>query len=518
MVAVIKQTGERKGWIQSANSFRHPRVITMLFLGFSAGLPIMLIFSSLSLWLREAGIDRSVVTFFSWAALGYSFKFVWAPLVDSLPLPVLTRKFGRRRAWILLAQSMIIASIILMSSFDPALNQFNLSYLAIAAVLLGFSSATQDIVIDAYRIESAGPELQALMSSTYIAGYRVGMLVAGAGALYIASGLGSTAETYSYVAWKSTYLVMAGFMLVGIFTALLIPEPDAIGRENTRHYGDHLKVVILFACCVSGFILTYVFTSGMAEMLRSWIVGFSVNRVLASVLVECLRLVCAIGAAIAVAMILIRTRVIPGTVVKRLYVEPLADFFMRYGFSFALLLLLLVGLYRTSDIVLGVIANVFYQDLGYTKNDIATVSKLFGLWMTLIGGFVGGIFAVRFGVVRMLLIGAILAALTNLLFILLAKTGYNIPMLYAVIGADNLSGGLASAAFVAFLSTLTNVKFSAMQFAIFTSFMSLLPKILGGYSGSMVDSIGYAQFFLFTAGLGIPVVIIVVLVSRRIKV
>jgi PAT family beta-lactamase induction signal transducer AmpG len=276
--------------------------------------------------------------------------------------------------------------------------------------------------------------------------------------------------------------------------------------------------VILFACCVSGFILTYVFTSGMAEMLRSWIVGLSANRILVSVLVECLRLVCAIGAAIAVAMILIRTRVIPGTVVKRLYVEPLADFFMRYGFSFALLLLLLVGLYRTSDIVLGVIANVFYQDLGYTKNEIATVSKLFGLWMTLIGGFVGGIFAVRFGVVRMLLIGAILAALTNLLFILLAKTGYNIPMLYAVIGADNLSGGLASAAFVAFLSTLTNVKFSAMQFAIFTSFMSLLPKILGGYSGSMVDSIGYAQFFLFTAGLGIPVVIIVVLVSRRMKV
>ncbi len=218
-MAVIKQTGERKGWIQSANSFRHPRVITMLFLGFSAGLPIMLIFSSLSLWLREAGIDRSVVTFFSWAALGYSFKFVWAPLVDSLPLPVLTRQFGRRRAWILLAQSMIIGSIILMSSFDPALNQFNLSYLAIAAVLLGFSSATQDIVIDAYRIESAGPELQALMSSTYIAGYRVGMLVAGAGALYIASGLGSTAETYSYVAWKSTYLVMASFMLLGIFTA-----------------------------------------------------------------------------------------------------------------------------------------------------------------------------------------------------------------------------------------------------------------------------------------------------------
>jgi PAT family beta-lactamase induction signal transducer AmpG len=490
----------------------------MLFLGFSAGLPIMLIFSSLSLWLREAGVDRSVVTFFSWAALGYSFKFVWAPLVDSLPLPLLTRYFGRRRAWILLAQVMISASIILMSSFDPAVAEANLAYLAVAAVLLGFSSATQDIVIDAYRIESAGPELQALMSSTYIAGYRVGMLVAGAGALYIASGLGTTMEVYSYTAWRITYLIMAGFMLVGMVTTFVIPEPGNFSGQSAGLRSDHLKVVILFLCCVSAFILVYFHTSGVAGYLRNSAGALLDNRVLVSALVEFLRLLCAIGSAFAMAMLLIKIKIIPWTVVKRLYVNPVADFFVRYGTSFAILLLLLVGFYRTSDIVLGVISNVFYQDLGYTKNEIATVSKLFGLWMTLVGGFVGGLLAVRFGVVRILLLGAILAAATNLLFVFLANTGYNIPLLYAVIGADNLSGGLASAAFVAFLSALTNVKFSAMQFAIFTSLMSLFPKVLGGYSGSIVDSTGYPQFFLFTAALGVPVIIVIIVVSRKIEI
>lgn len=195
-------TTQPMGWTESLRTFIHPRVITMLFLGFAAGIPLLLIFSSLSLWLGEAGVERKAVTFFSWAALAYSFKFVWAPLIDKLPLPFLTKALGRRRAWLLVAQIGIILAIVLMGSIDPAASQDNLMFMALAAVLLGFTSATQDVVIDAYRIEAAETRLQAMMSSTYIAGYRLGMIVAGAGALFLASGMGSEKGHYVYSAWQ----------------------------------------------------------------------------------------------------------------------------------------------------------------------------------------------------------------------------------------------------------------------------------------------------------------------------
>ncbi|MEJ2742190.1 MAG: MFS transporter, partial [Gammaproteobacteria bacterium] len=197
----------------------------MLFFGFAAGLPILLIFSSLSLWLREAGVERSTVTFFSWAALGYSFKFVWSPLVDSVPLPWLTRRMGRRRAWLLCSQVMVAIAILAMALVDPAQGEIDLVYMAIAAVCLGFSSATQDIVLDAFRIESAPAELQAALSATYVAGYRVGMIAAGAGALFLAQWFGSTAADYRYDAWCLTYVIMACGMCVGVVTTLLCPEP-----------------------------------------------------------------------------------------------------------------------------------------------------------------------------------------------------------------------------------------------------------------------------------------------------
>jgi PAT family beta-lactamase induction signal transducer AmpG len=214
------KTAIKTSWRDSLSAICHPQVATMLLLGISAGIPLLLIFSSLSLWLREAGVDRSAVTYFSWAALGYSFKFVWAPLVDSLQLPFLTNYLGRRRAWLLLSQLMIIVAISLMALINPATG--TLTAMALAAVLLGFSSATQDIVIDAYRIESAEGNLQALLSSSYIAGYRIGMLIAGAGALYLASFLGSSAEQYSYTAWRSTYFCMALMMLIGVITTFCI--------------------------------------------------------------------------------------------------------------------------------------------------------------------------------------------------------------------------------------------------------------------------------------------------------
>ncbi len=214
-----------KDWAETLRSWLHPRVITMLFLGFSAGIPILLIFSTLSAWLTEAGVQKSAVTFFSWAALGYSFKFVWAPLIDRMPLPYLTRRLGRRRAWMVVSQLCVMGAIFLMALVDPARSQAQLTTMAWAAVLLGFSSATQDIVIDAYRIECAEQELQAMLSATYIAGYRIGMLVAGAGSLALASYLGTTAEAYSYTAWRITYFGVGFCMIAGLVTALVVPEP-----------------------------------------------------------------------------------------------------------------------------------------------------------------------------------------------------------------------------------------------------------------------------------------------------
>ena len=214
----------KKSLSESLRAYLDRRSLIMLFLGFVAGIPILLIFSSLSLWLREAGIDRSVVTMFSWAALGYAFKFIWAPLIDAVPLPILTKLLGRRRSWILVSQIMIIAAICIMASVNPA-NEGSLVLMAVGAVLLGFSSATQDIVIDAYRIELAPPSLQAVLSAMYVTGYRIGMIVAGAGALYLADYFGSTESFYSYEAWRNTYWIMAAVMGIGVITTLVIHEP-----------------------------------------------------------------------------------------------------------------------------------------------------------------------------------------------------------------------------------------------------------------------------------------------------
>jgi PAT family beta-lactamase induction signal transducer AmpG len=216
--------------------------------------------------------------------------------------------------------------------------------------------------------------------------------------------------------------------------------------------------------------------------------------------------------------LLVKAGLVRYSMVENTYLKPIRDFFSRYGWSLAWILLALIGLYRISDIVLGVIANLFYQDMGYSKSEIASVAKTFGLLMTITGGFIGGLLALRFGVMRILLLGAVLSAATNLLFMLLASIGYDMFWLYIVISADNLSAGIASAAFVAFLSSLINVSFTAMQYAIFSSLMTLIPKMLGGYSGSMVDAIGYPSFFLVTAILGIPVLLLILIAARRFEI
>lgn len=512
----MKDTPAVHSWQESLRAFGHPRVVTMLFLGFSAGIPLLLIFSSLSLWLREAGIERSAVTFFSWAALGYSFKFVWAPLIDKIPIPFLTKILGRRRAWMLCAQLAIIASIFWMASTNPAAGEHNLTLMAFAAIMLGFSSATQDIVIDAYRIESADKDLQALMSATYMTGYRIAMIVAGAGALFLAQHLGSVEGSYNYNAWRWTYYAMALVMLVGITTTLIIHEPDVTkNREITHSTKDFLGLLLLFFLAVSGFILAFFFSNETAMTAKSSLLSIINNKPLTGFLIEFSRFAVAILTAWIIAKTVISMGFINRVMLQETYIDPVKDFFRRYGLQLAWLLLALIGLYRISDIVLGVISNVFYQDLGFSKAEIASAVKTFGIVMTILGGFLGGLLSIRYGVMRILFLGAVLSAATNLLFMLLAGMGHNLGMLYLVVAADNISAGLATAAFIAFLSSLTNISFTAMQYAIFSSLMTLLPKLLGGYSGSMVDNIGYSNFFLLTALMGLPVLVLIWIAERK---
>ena len=496
-------------------AYLQPQVAALVFLGFSSGLPLLLIFATLSLWLREAGVARADVTYFSWAALGYSFKFVWAPLVDKLPLPALSARLGQRRSWLLVAQIAVIAAIAVMAYSDPSTPQ-GLTAMAVGAVALGFSSATQDIVIDAYRIEAADESMQALLSSAYVAGYRVGMLVAGAVALYLAGWFGTTPEDYRHDAWKWTYLCMAAAMLIGVATTLVVREPRSRQPSSYLHGAlDYARFVLLFALVAGAFVFALVALSDATQGVVDWLAAnLGSGAPLAAFLGQAMRLLAALALALAVARACVSFGVVQREMVRDTYLAPVADFFSRYGTRAAVLVLLLVGFYRISDIVLGVIANVFYFDMGYSKEEIATATKVFGLWMTILGGFLGGWLALRYGTIRVLMLGAVATVVTNLLFIALAASPGHLPLLYVVIGADNLTAGLASAAFVAYLSSLTSLSFTAVQYAIFSSLMTLLPKLVGGFSGQAVDAFGYSYFFLGAAALGVPVFLLIWLVRR----
>jgi PAT family beta-lactamase induction signal transducer AmpG len=501
-----------KSWKVTCKSWTKPEAIAMLFLGFSAGVPILLIFSTLSIWLREAGVSRAAVTFFSWAALGYSFKFIWAPIVDMLPLPYLTRVLGRRRSWLLVAQILVICAIVGMALVDPSASQQKLTYMAFAAVMLGFASATQDIVIDAFRIESAIESLQALLASMYIAGYRIGMLVAGAGSLFLADFLGTRSSAYNYSAWRATYLCMALVMLIGVATTLLIQEPKT--KKNGQGYeykaSEYLRFLVLFLLAAVAFALNFFYAgSFLTEIGKMYTQGANDIGKMGAFFLELLRFFISLGLAAAVGYGAVQAGLVQKKMASRSYLEPVKDFFVRFGGKSAMLLLLLIGFYRLSDIVLGVVSNVFYLDMGFSKKAIAGVTKSFGLGMTLAGGFLGGVLTIRYGVNKILFLGAFLSSATNVLFMMLTNIGPSIPFLTVVIGADNLSAGIATTAFVAFLSSLTNVSFTAVQYAIFSSIMTLFPKLIGGYSGTMVSSFGYETFFLLTALMGIPVLFLV---------
>lgn len=434
-------------WREALLIYTRKPVLVISLLGFSAGLPFLLVFSTLTAWLRDAGVERTAIGFFAWVGLTYSIKVIWAPVVDRLRLPILHRWLGQRRSWIMLGQLGIAAGLALMSLLDP---KTSLVYIALAALLVAFSSSTQDVALDAFRIESAADEVQGAMSAGYIFGYRLALLVSGAGALYIAD-LNS---------WPIAYLSMAALVLLCIVVTLWAEEPEHRSPEEQRRMDATMVDKVM----------------GRPMHLDSrppW------------------------------------ERQLLGAVVC-----PLLEFLGRYG-RFALVLLLFIGVFRLSDIAMGIMANPFYLDLGYSKSEIASVAKVFGFFMTIAGSALCGVLVMRLGILRPLLLGAILVAGTNLLFALLAQVAGDgppsLPWLAVVISADNLSGGIASTAFIAYLSSLTHRSYTATQYALFSSIMTLPGKFLSGFSGWVVDSAGYPVFFVLAAGMGIPAIALVLL-------
>lgn len=440
---------ERPSWADTWKAYLEPASLRMFALGFSAGLPLLLVLGTLSFRLREAGLDRTTIGYLSWVGLAYGFKWCWAPLVDRLPIPLLTRAMGRRRSWLLLSQLAIMVSLVGMALADP---RSGLTLVVWCALAVAFASATQDIALDAFRIESADVRHQGALAATYQTGYRLAMIWAGAGVLWIAArsevapavpAVGAAPGVlYQQAAWSTAYLVMAASMLVGVLTVLFSREPAHVVLPPSRN---------------------------SAEWLRSALV------------------------------------------------EPFADFLKRYGKQ-ALLILALIGVYRISDVVMGIMANPFYVDMGYTKDEVAAVTKIYGVIMTLVGAFIGGALSLKLGVMRVLMLGAVLSAASNLLFAWLAGHGHDVVALIFVISADNLSAGVASAAFIAYLSSLTNVSYSATQYALFSSMMLLAPKWLAGYSGAFVDAFDYPTFFISTACLGVPVLFLIWLAMRYVPV
>jgi PAT family beta-lactamase induction signal transducer AmpG len=428
-------------------------------------------------------------------------------LLDQWRLPVLAR-LGRRRSWLVLAQALVILGLIGMSFCDP---QKHLQWLIAIAVVVAFASATQDIAVDAYRLEIAGDQRQAALAASYMAGYRVAALLATAGALFFAEGFGSTGFAYLHRAWAGTYLLFGVMMVPALITTLLMREPPVPLRTqlSAARYGfvhQIASVVVLIILLVSvPAMFTQLYNTDFASVLSGDISPLDLllqdRAFLRALLYTLLTTLClsAIG----------RRGLAP-------VLTPVNDFILRYRWQ-ALLLLGLIATYRMSDTVMGVMANVFYIDQGFTKDQIASVSKLFGLVMTLLGAGAGGLLIVRFGIMPILFIGGAASAATNILFLMLADMGPDIRMLVVTISLDNLSSGLATSAFVAYLSSLTNLKFSATQYALLSSIMLLLPRLIGGYSGVMVEKFGYHTFFLITALLGVPTLVLIVLNWRYYK-
>ena len=420
----------------------------MLCLGFSAGLPFYLVFQTLSAWLRQSGIDLSTIGMLSWVGIVYSIKVLWAPVVDRVPLPVLHRLLGRRRSWMLLAQAGIAVGLLNLSWSDPAAGVLRI---AGSAVFVAFWAATQDIAVDAWRIESAAVQMQGVMAAAYQIGYRVALIAASAGAFTLADRFG----------WHVTYTTMAALVVVGVVTTLVSREPNASApRTSTEREG---RVIAWLAA-----------KAHWPSILRdsgAWFVA---------------AVIC-----------------------------PFIDYFGRYGVRLGLLTLVFMGTYRLTEFTMGSMTTPFYIDHGYTLTQIATVVKVYGLLMSLVGVFIGGILIAKIGLLRSLVLGSVMIMLSNAGFAALATTdSATLLGLGLVNGLDNLALGIHGTALIAFLSTLTSPKYTATQYALFSSLYALPGKILEGTSGFVVLAIGFPAFFLYTASLSLPALALLYWLTR----
>ena len=418
-------------WLRASRVYLEPRVLVVLLLGFASGLPLLLTLSTLTFWLAEAEIDKAAIGLFALVGLPYTWKFLWSPVIDRVPLPVLTRLLGRRRGWLVLVQLLLILAILALGASDP---RAPLGRMALFAVLVAFLSASQDIVIDAYRVELLEERQQGAGAAMVVIGYRVAMLLAGAGALVIAE----------FAGWFWAYAAMAGCLGLGILTVLLAPEP---------------AVPALAAMPAA---------AGAGAWLRTAVV------------------------------------------------EPFADFFRRNGAGTALLILLFIMLYKLGDALLGTMTNPFYVELGFTKPEVATIVKGYGLVATLVGGFLGGVIVNRRGIVPALWICGIVQLLSNLVFVLQAWVGRDLTMLAVTISVENLAGGMGTAAFVAYLSSLCNLAFTATQYALLSSFMAQARTTLSAGGGYLADAMDWVGFFLTTTAAAVPGLLLLLLLQRRI--
>ncbi len=440
---------DRRGWVEAIRVYAQRPVLSMLFLGFSAGLPFYLVFQTLSAWLRQDGIERATIGMLAWVGLTYSIKFLWSPIVDRLRIPFLFGWLGRRRSWILFAQIGIAVGIANLATSDPSTGVLQI---AGGALFLAFCSATQDVAIDAWRIESVSVDLQGAMAAAYQIGYRAALITGGAGALGIAQGYD----------WPTSYSVMAALAGVGIVTTLLVREPRVpISQDSAAR---EARVVAWLEE-----------KAHWPRSLREFGGHF-------------------IGAVVC----------------------PLTDFFSRAGIRLAVVVLLLVGSYRLTEFTMGSMANPFYIDHGYTLGEIATIVKAFGLPVSMLGVVIGGFIVAKSGLRLALFLGSGLIIASNLGFALLATTDTATLAGLAVVNSlDNLAQGIHGTALIAFLSGLTSARYTATQYALFSSFYALPGKLLEGTSGFVVDAVGYPAFFTYTAALSIPGLVILYWLTRR---
>ena len=419
-------------WRDAAAIYADRRIVAIFFMGFSSGLPLLLVLpgATLGIWLRESGVDLTAIGIFALVGIAYSFKFVWAPIMDHAPVPWLTHRLGRRRGWALVTQIALIISLIMLGQTDPSTNP---GVTALWAVVVAFASASQDIVIDAFRIELLEDDEQGFGAAATQYGYRGGLIVAGAGALFAAE----------YGGWNFAFLLIAACMLVGVATILLTPEPRRKGEMEST-------------------------TQGGPVAFRQWL--------------------------------------------KHAVIDPFANFMERDKW---LLILLFILAYKVGDAVAGAMAGPFYVDMEFTKAEIAEASKLFGVAATVVGVFIGSLMVYRLGIMKALMVAGILQMLSNLMFAAQALIGHDFAFLFATIGIENLSGGMGSAAFVAYLSSLCDIKYTATHYALFSSLMAVPRTILAASGGYFAETLGWVPFFLLTTVAALPGLLILWWLMRR---